>query len=252
MNVIPLRLCENYNDAEKNFEETANEFVKTQTNPSHPIKIIKDIRFTDYSANVFVSMLKTDSSFPFGIAFVRKNHEAFVYEKICYPGTVYNSYVVKYLGRIDVLMQNIPGMISETEQKVKLDRMKDIIDFQEAKIMKLEAEIKRLEYTNTILENSKSDRENSIQRTALPIKPNDITLKKEDNAPVLKEIKERFSNGDFRPSSLRGTKYKKQNKCCRASLCDTKEEDALMAYFKNDKELNTLIMEIEAMACEIK
>ena len=214
--VVALRVCENYADAEKSFEETAQNFVKTfyadadrnqklanpaAVEPFHPIKIIKYAEDVNSTPALFLPLLKADSTFPAGMAFVRKRHEAFVYEKIYYGGWI-NSCSVKYLGRIGVLVQDLQ------EQSDALYRLKDIIDAQEISITKKDAEIKRLEYTNDILERSQTSL--LLQHTAggAPRAPTakprgmsaaieEITLQKEKSASILKEIEERTKSGNL-------------------------------------------------------
>ena len=199
--VIPLRLCENYTDAEKTFESTTQDFInvyyadadrnqkssKHACEPFHPVKVSKYEEGVNSSAPLVLASLKADTTFPSGILFVRKRYEACVYEKICYPGSLYNSYVVKYLGRISVLMQDLQ------EHTSTLYRFKEIVDSQEIKIARLEAEIKRLEYSNAILD--QSQKTDSPQR-AIPMKANSVTIRKMSNEPLLDEIKRRFETGE--------------------------------------------------------
>lgn len=151
--VIVLSSCENYSDVEKNFAKYAQNFVNyyypdsTTSDPSvHPVKICKYEEGVNSSAALASAVVKSDVSFPKGLVFIKKKFEACVYEKTCYPGTVYNSYVVKYLGRIGVIMQET------ADQREVIQRLKDVADVQERKIRELEADIKRLEAANAVLE----------------------------------------------------------------------------------------------------
>lgn len=186
--VVPIAMCENYTDAEKNFESITRDFVKiyyadadrnlkasspTAVEPFHPVKICKYEENVNSSVSLAIPLLKSDISFPAGLIFVRKRYDACVYEKFCYPGTVYNSYVVKYIGRIGVIHQELN---SQTEV---FQRLKDVSDAQEEKIRKLEmenkrleAENKRLEYTNMCLESSRSG-----DHTGVPVAPS-LSLEK--------------------------------------------------------------------------
>lgn len=262
--VVPLRTCENYTDAEKNFEGIAQDFVKTyyvdtdrnqkvsgfQTPPRsdglndtlHPVMICKYEEGKNSSISLFSAELKANIKFPFGIAFVRKRHEALVYEKICYPGKVYNSYCVKYLGRINILMQDLP------EQTATIYRLKDVIDSQQNKVLKLEEEIKRLEYTNDVLERSQKElsrmipsgyrdssnlviedprSEQNRRSNSLPVKPNEITLRRMKAEPLLKELRERFASGKIFPviqarkaSSVAKTKKRNSDRMMKKILED--------------------------------
>ncbi len=208
--VIPLRLCENYTDAEKNFEGIMNDFIKiyyadadrsATTNitpptgtpstgtpltiasdsvsagvvptsaPIHPFKICKYEENVNSSATLFSATLYKDISFPFGIAAVRKRHEACLYEKTRSLGSLWYTYAVKYLGRIGVMSVELP------EQTRIINTMKEVTDKQEERLQdqtramqlfdsqnkteiqrlelllsKQKAEVERLEYTNNILE----------------------------------------------------------------------------------------------------
>jgi hypothetical protein len=156
--VVVLASCENYSDVEKNFAKYAQHFVNyyypdsaTSNSAAHPVKICKYEEGVNSSAVLASAVVKSDVSFPKGLVFIKKKFEACVYEKTCYPGTVYNSYVVKYLGRIGVIMQEVPG------QTEVIQRLKDVADAQESKIRRLEADIKRLEAANAVLEKNAED-----------------------------------------------------------------------------------------------
>lgn len=213
LEITPLRLCENYTEASNNFQDIAIEFAKIYYDgqiPPHPIKICKYEEKVNDSAPLAISLFKSDSTFTSGLLFVKKKHDACVYEKICYPGTVYNSYVVKYIGRIGVVMQDLP---IQTEIIAKL---KENAALHESKIQKLEAEVKRLEYTNQLLESTQktllSRRETFLAEEHRPEKPkrklSDQPPTEEQNlqADLLKELTNSFKNGiTLRKKSCRKT-----------------------------------------------
>ena len=224
--VVILGPCENYSDAEKNFEKTTQNFVKYYyqgaEGVSHPVKIQKYEEGVNSTVLLASAALKSDPTFPSGLLFVKKKFEACIYEKVCHPGTVYNSYTVKYLGRIGVIMQDLPGhteimqrlkdvsdlqesKIRKLEEEIKrqeytnAQKSKDVSDLQESKIRKLEEEVKRLEYTNAILEKSAreilSGEQTKTLHKAIPMKPNEITRRKEEFKPEIAAIKDLMASG---------------------------------------------------------
>ncbi|HMP28609.1 MAG TPA: hypothetical protein PKD85_03360 [Saprospiraceae bacterium] len=149
--VIPLFYTKGYTSAEEDFEDTAKSFVKRFYSEETPYSIRK------YEEAVpFTTKVKADASFPSGIIFARKMHDACIYEKVCYPGKVYNGYDVKYIGRIGVLCQQHDPSTQYTEHinslKSQIDQKDKMLAQQELIISRYEADIARLEKSKMCLE----------------------------------------------------------------------------------------------------
>lgn len=141
--VTPLFYTKGYTAAEAEMEETAKSFVKRFFTEKTPCIIKK------YEESVpFMAKVKADVSFPSGVVFAKKMHDACIYEKICHPGSVYNTYSVKYIGRIGVLCQQQEISEHHTEYikvlKEQIDQKDRMISQQELIVKRLEAEVSRL------------------------------------------------------------------------------------------------------------
>lgn len=142
--VTHLRHVENYTSACENFDETAKIFMKIMYNEDIPYTIRK---YEDKI--IFEYILYKDTGFPKGIAFAKKLHDVCIYEKTCYAGKVYNTYDVKYIGRIGVLCQTqeIP-----VQQQKYIDSLKDQLFQKDTLLMQQEIAIERLKRDNERLE----------------------------------------------------------------------------------------------------
>jgi hypothetical protein len=151
--VTPLFYTKGYTAAEAEMEDTAKSFVKRFFTEETPCIIKKYEESTPFMAKV-----KADVSFPSGVIFAKKMHDACVYEKICYPGTMYNTYSVKFLGRIGVLCQQQEISEHHTEYinvlKAQIDQKDRMVSQQELIIKRLEAEVSRLEKSVTEIRKS--------------------------------------------------------------------------------------------------
>lgn len=138
--VIPLGFCNGYTHAEEIFENvTTKSFLKKHFSLTGVTSVTTKI--CRYSENLSTAArakdtLKADISFPKGVVFVKKMHEATIYEKD-FSG-------VKYLGRIAVLAQSFDSTkISALE--VSLKRAETLLVQQNTIIQNLVSEIERLE-----------------------------------------------------------------------------------------------------------
>lgn len=144
--VTPLCCTNGYTTADEKFEETTQIFLKKFFSPEVPYTIRKYKEINQFTIDI-----KSDISFPHGIAFSKKLHDACVYEKVCHPGNVYNSYSVKYIGRIGVISQDRPFSEQENEQfgylKKQIEQKDNLISKQDSIIDRLEKEIVNLKKT---------------------------------------------------------------------------------------------------------
>lgn len=141
--VIPLRFTNGFTHTDDIFQDIAQEFV-TKRFPETPLSIRK------YDETlVFSAALKADITFPFGIAFAKKNHEACVYEKTRSVGTVYNTYFVRYLGKIGVMSQQ---QATPEHQRLLIDTLRSQIILKDSLLSQQDLMMKRLECENKRLE----------------------------------------------------------------------------------------------------
>lgn len=120
-------------------------------NPDVQIKIVKYEETVNSTPVLYMPLLKADVSFPEGLSFVRKNHEAFIYRKIKYPGAIYDTFVVKYLGRIGVLEIPSPeapiNPVTDLEMRnlnIQIGMLDKIIEQQDKIIQNQSLEIEEL------------------------------------------------------------------------------------------------------------
>lgn len=172
--VTPLRYCDGYTHAEELLEAVAADFMKLYKGDL-PHRVVK---YTEGdNVDTFSTKLYKDATFTHGVCFVKKKYEATMYEKICTVGTVYNTYSVKYLGRLGVMAQQyvtptqqvqvIDGLRSQVLHKEQLLNQQDLqMKRQNAELNRLEKTIERTanetERLNAIVDNY--DRENTRLR----------------------------------------------------------------------------------------
>lgn len=200
--VIFLGVCKGFSDLEANFDVAVKAVIEhlcqdsASTSEGIATKIYKYDEKINGNADLFLILLKNDISFPQGIAFVKKRYEACVYEKIQFPGKLYNSYTTRYLGRVGVLSQpftlpeNIAAQIDNLNRQ--LDVNQRIISQQEQTIRRQDSEILRLEHTSFSSNRPYSDRSFEVPNGPAIKRP---MVKKIEMASVLKELEEKFSSG---------------------------------------------------------
>jgi len=200
--VVFLGLCKGYTDLETNFDVAVQLLIKNirQDCPdtATPTKIYKYEEKTNGTADLFLSSLKADISFPQGIAFVKKKYEACVYEKTCFPGKIYNSYTTKYLGRIGIISQpftlpeNIKTQIDNLNRQ--LDVSQKIISHQEQTIRRQNSEILRLEhFSSPPSRGPVIDRTHSLEEIPCLVKKS--VVRKIEMSSVLQELQNKISSG---------------------------------------------------------
>lgn len=223
--VIQLGFCNGYVSADENFNATTKLFVKKfyalSGATSVAVKVCKydeNIASADAYpsqgksaadaypsrgrnvADAYCAIFKSDTSFPKGVIFVKKRHEATVYEKDAKGN-------VKYLGRIGVLGLSIE--ISE-QQRNKIESLEarlslnaTLISQQDLSLKRQEAEILRLERSleaerrgNAIYKPVESNLVVDVPEIFIPRAPKPPTpfqLLKTSQKPLVEELKERFA-----------------------------------------------------------
>lgn len=160
--VTPLRYCDGYTHAEELLEAVAADFMKLYKGDL-PHRVVK---YTEGdNVDTFTAKLYKDATFTHGVCFVKKKYEATMYEKICTVGTVYNTYSVKYLGRLGVMAQQY---VTPTQQVQLIDGLRSqvlhkeqLLNQQDLQMKRQDAELKRLEKTIERTE-TETDRLNAI------------------------------------------------------------------------------------------
>ncbi len=232
--VISLGFCSSYTHAEEIFDNTIKSFVKSFYALTSATSVaVKVCKYDDSiaSASKYISLFKNDTSFPKGVIFVKKRHEATVYEKDSKGN-------VKYLGRISVLALAVE--ISEQQRnkiellEARLSLNATLISQQDLSLKRQNAEIARLE-RNLETERRgnavhKSDDTSVaievIEEVVIPRAPKPPTpfqLLKTSQKPLIEELKEKFA--------------------AKAQLLHHKKIQCDAAA------LDTLVKEIEDMAC---
>lgn len=235
--VIPLGFCSSYTHAEEIFDNTVKSFVKSFYALTGATSVaVKVCKYDDNiaSAPKYISLFKTDASFPKGVIFVKKRHEATVYEKDAKSN-------VKYLGRIGVLALAVE--ISEQQRnkiellEARLSLNATLISQQDLSLKRQNAEIARLE--RNLERNLEAERRGNavhksddtavaavIEEVVIPRAPKPPTpfqLLKTSQKPLIEELKEKFA--------------------AKAQLLHHKKIQCDAAV------LDTLVKEIEDMAC---
>lgn len=259
--VVTLRFCDGYTHAEEIFQEICNDFVtfyakEFKNGAVLPTKIC---RYTEGEISAtFIPKLKADSTFKEGICFSRKKYEATVYEKLVLPGTVYNSYSVKYLGRISILSLTLDSKNSCDEYSLTI--LKDtilakdrVISELEKKAIHQEYELQRLNAENSKLRKEIEDmvsqktteqyKNENISKIVTP-SLEELQNKKADMYMVRKEIENLFGNSED-PMKVLGTyvpaKYKLKN---------GRKPNDLISFTKSqtcDDEIEIMLREIECL-----
>lgn len=134
--VTPLCYCNGYSHAEELMENVANEFMKINYT-GRPLKICKYEEGS--TVDLFLKQLYKDASFPEGIVFVQKKHEATVYEKTVSPGYLGVNIISKRIGCVGVMSQ-------QYEFPLYLKQQLQLITQQETIIKHLENDLKRADY----------------------------------------------------------------------------------------------------------
>lgn len=182
--VIPIRMCKGYTHSCDIFEETTKEFVKKYNSDSECTKAIKICKYEEgvnSGALLASSLYRNDTSFLQGYIFVKKGHEACVYEKTVILGTFYNSYLVKYLGRIGVLAQEIPF-------PDEMVRLQDLVEKMRGEITGLEQKLADYSFHT-------KEREESQQSFTSTRPPTEYQIKKNNMAPIFDELKNAVAAG---------------------------------------------------------
>lgn len=202
--VVFLGLCKGFSDLETNFDFAVKAVSKHLCQDSPTVaediatKIYKYDEKVNGSVDLFLALLKIDTSFSQGIAFVKKKYEACVYEKVQHSGKIYNSYTTRYLGRVGVLSQpftipeNIASQIDSLNRQ--LDVNQRIIAQQEQTIRRQDSEILRLEHDSISFNVSPLYSERPYESTSSTYAKKPVTRKIEMSS-VLKELEEKFSSG---------------------------------------------------------
>lgn len=222
--VTPIRYCNGYSHAEELMDGTINDFMKLYYT-GLPRKTV-DLNKNNEDVAIFSSQLYADGAFPNGVCFVRKRHNAMVYEKTCVIGVLRNSYAVKFLGRIGVIAQaytisekdqqiidslNLSHsrkdhLLSQQEQMihrqdVELARMQFVsgrsdeeLDQLRANVAKLSSELERANAEIEYLSSTRGDTP-KVHVPLAPKRPTELSLKNKAISPVLDELKERFAKG---------------------------------------------------------
>lgn len=160
--VTPLRYCDGYTHAEELLEGVAGDFMKLYKGdlPHRVVKYTEGDNADTYSAKLY-----KDATFTQGVCFVRKKYEATMYEKNCTVGTVYNTYSVKYIGRLGVMAQQY---VTPTQQVQLIDGLRSqvlhkeqLLNQQNLQMKRQDAELRRLEKTIERTE-TETDRLNAI------------------------------------------------------------------------------------------
>lgn len=160
--VTPLRYCDGYTHAEELLEAVAADFMKLYKGDL-PHRVVK---YTEGdNVDTFSTKLYKDATFTQGVCFVKKKYEATMYEKICTVGTVYNTYSVKYLGRLGVMAQQY---VTPTQQVQLIDGLRSqvlhkeqLLNQQDLQMKRQDSELRRLEKTIERTE-TETDRLNAI------------------------------------------------------------------------------------------
>jgi len=213
--VIQLGFCNGYVSADENFDATVKLFVKKfyalSGATSVAVKVCKyDENIASAAAypsqgrsvaDAYCVIFKADTSFHKGVIFVKKRHEATVYEKDSKGN-------VKYLGRIGVL-----GLVVEIseQQRNKIESLEarlslnaTLISQQDLSLKRQEAEIVRLERSleaerrgNAIYKPAESnlvvDVVPEIVIPRAPKPPTPFQILKTSQKPLVEELKERFA-----------------------------------------------------------
>lgn len=201
--VIPLGFCDGYTHAENIFESTTTKsFLKSHFALSGVTSISTKIcRYSESlsTAERAIDALKADTSFPKGVVFVKKMHEATVYEKD-FAG-------VKYLGRIAVLAQTFESAkINSLETSLK--RTETLLAQQNLIIQNQQAEIERLEkltasngvsawnpmYASLPCPSDTIEEQEAFVIPRAPKPPTPFQVIKASQKPLIEELKEKFAS----------------------------------------------------------
>jgi hypothetical protein len=220
--VTNLCFVNGYTHADESFSTIVNAFAKRYFSLETPTTIRK---YEDIS--IFQPKIKSDYSFPSGLIFAKSKHEACVYEKTIFPGRTYNSYAVKYLGKIGVLAasQIIPEYQSQLLDSLKsqIQQKDQLIAQQDLLIRRQEAEISRLD----------SKTSNFVYQIECGI-PLDIpsVIPEAPEAPkpleIMKKIKENSLMAPFMDELIQAVNNKTLKKREKDKICDN-ELDALLS-----------------------
>lgn len=203
--VIPLGFCDGYTHAENIFESTTTKnFLKSHFALSGVTSISTKIcRYSESlsTAERARDALKVDTSFPKGVIFVKKMHEATVYEKD-FAG-------VKYLGRIAVLAQTFESAkINSLETSLK--RTETLLAQQNLIIQNQQAEIERLKLANPLSITYEKvfgkpsffpaeisdviEEQEAFVIPRAPKPPTPFQVIKASQKPLIEELKEKFAS----------------------------------------------------------
>jgi hypothetical protein len=138
--IIPLTRCEDYNHAEDIFEsDVVPAFLeKTETIPYQMLKHKEG----SLPEEQILAILPPENISEWYV-FIKRKHEFTVYKKILLKGRLYNSYTVKYVGKIGVLSQK-RDLENASLLEIQLANCQKTIRQQEATIATLEQEISLL------------------------------------------------------------------------------------------------------------
>lgn len=135
--IVLLTKCEDYNHAENIFESDIVPafFEKTETIPYQMLKHKEG----SSSEDQILTLLPPENVSEWYV-FIRRKHEVTVYKKILLKGRLYNSYTVKYVGKIGVFSQR-RDLENASLLEIQLANCQKTIRQQEATISTLENEI---------------------------------------------------------------------------------------------------------------